>query len=498
LTRDSFVRKTAGVFLLVVVAFSLGFVVQRKRLFPYSVVQFWIDSWEQGFKNWKAPDEAAERAPRNVILLVMDACRADRLSLYGNPRRTSPYMDELATRAVVYDRAYSQAPWTPASMASIFTGTYQSVHQLITSPEDMARREFGILSPELETMAEMFKAQGFRTVAISSQPWISPLTGFDRGFDEFHIIADLSDPHETDRVMQHGLEWVTRNRAERFFMYLHVMNPHDPYEPPPPFDRVWWQRPMPQKFAQTLGWKPRDKWNFMTKILPQPGPNHTTPEDVEYLETMYDSDVTYVDWCVGTMARQIRDMGLLEDTLIVLTGDHGESFNEHGVFGHGDNIHNEQIHVPLILINPRLFPRQRRVEAPVESISLFSTLASLIGSKRSAQLSAQLQGENLLSGPLKGAAYTEGKGVKLLRLQTAEWGLIASDSLSDFQLYDLVNDPGETVNLYTQKPQIAQELARKLVRQYRENLENPSRPQKHTGSLSQSTIDQLKSLGYVD
>ena len=419
----------AAIFVLVVASFAYGFISHSRRVFPYKGVEFWSNAWSQGLSSLKGPGKAPKDAPLNVIVFVMDACRADGLSVYGNPRRTSPYMDALAAHAAVFDRAFSQAPWTPASMASIFTGTYQSVHQLITHPEDIARREFGVLSPELETMAEMFRSRGFRTAAVSSQPWISGQTGFDRGFDEFHIVTDFSDPHETDMVVLHGLDWIDQHHQDPFFLYLHVMNPHDPYEPPSPFDTVWWRAPMPEKFVQTLPWKPRDKFNFMTKILPAPGPLHATPEDVTYLRTMYNSDVTSTDWCVGMLARQLRDLGLLDDTLIVLIGDHGEEFFEHGAFGHGANIYNAQVHVPLILSNPRLFPHQRRIDTPVETISLFSTLAHLIGARRA----PQLQGEDLLSKELKGWAYTEGKGISLLKLQTARWSLIVPETMTGFE-----------------------------------------------------------------
>jgi hypothetical protein len=115
-----------------------------------------------------------------------------------------------------------------------------------------------------------------------------------------------------------------------------------------------------------------------------------------------------------------------------------------------------------------------------------------------APVSRQLQGEDLLAEPRKGTAYSEGKGLESLKFQTEEWSLIASDSMTKFELYDLTKDPGEIVNLHSQRPEIAQELAQQLLKQYREDLQSPYRPEKHTGALSQSTIEQLKSLGYVD
>lgn len=437
----------------------------------------------------------------NVIIVLLDALRADQLSVYGNSRRTSPYIDSLKPNSLLCEHAFSQAPWTPASVASLFTGTHTTVHWVIQGnggidPGSEEAKEFpvdtfGILDPKMITMPEVFKAAGYQTAVFSGNYWISPRLGYAQGVDRF---VNVEFKHyQTDELFQRTIYWLSDNQDKPFFLYLHVFDPHNPYEPPPPFDRLFWQEPRPEKFQRISGLSFRAKWEFLAKVLPAPGPDHATEKDVEYLRAMYDSEISYVDWWIGVLLRQMDKWGILENTLVVITGDHGDSFNEHGYFDHGWHMYNTDFHIPLILYNRKLFPKTVDVSTPVQLIDLFPTLVDLIHYQRP----PQLQGNSLLK-PVSQTAYSEGKYLKGYKIQSNDWSLITDPSLNPTELYHVKDDPGETVNTIAANPEVTSELLKALKKQHDANLTNPYRSRRLRGKLDQETIERLKSLGYVD
>lgn len=429
----------------------------------------------------------ADGPPFNVVLVVFDALRADRLSLYGNPRRTSPYLDSVARYAVVCRQAYSQAPWTAPSMASLFTSTYQSVHQVTHLPRDDMR--FSVLSDELTTLAELYSDAGYRTAAFSSQAWLLPETGFAQGFEEFHKVSGIEDLFEAERVVESGMGWIGRHRQEPFFLYLHVLNPHSPYRAPPPFDELWWRDGVPERFRAMEGMNIDQRWEFLLSL----GEEGVSDEELAYLLAMYDGEISHADYWFGRLARLLGDLGLHERTILVLTSDHGESFSEHGQFGHAGRVYNDQLHVPLVLINPRLFPEPVEITGPVELVDLLPTLAVLTG----LPVPAQAQGEDLLGGELPGVAFAEGAKLRQQKLQDAVWSLIASDGFQSFELFDLRSDPGETRNLWQERPQAGERMRRALAARIRANRSHPDRVEPQVRALDEDVVDELKALGYL-
>ena len=205
-------------------------------------------------------------------------------------------------------------------------------------------------------------------------------------------------------------------------MYLHILNPHSPYAPPPPFDRMWTTQPFPPRLAAMLQGDVNEQWKKLLSLKDiEPKP---TPEEIDYLLAMYDSEIAYVDWTLGNLFRWLQRFKLTERTLIVITADHGEYFGEHGLFGHaGLSLYNPVLSIPLMLVSPRLFPEQVRVTDAVEAVDIYPTLMEIVGGESP----PHLQGENLLQEPRPGIAVSQASAPYPIKVQTRDRSLILED-----------------------------------------------------------------------
>ena len=190
------------------------------------------------------------------------------------------------------------------------TGTYQSVHQVLDSFDET--NEFSVLDEGLVTIAEVFRDAGFKTAAVSlHQGWVSPKIGFGQGFDEFTFVSSINDRHETEKVVTHGLDWLAAHRADRFFIFLNILNPHDPYEAPPTLRSAL----VAEAGSAAVPENRLFDWQVKTEFLLSlagPGPNHATPEELDYVIASYDAEISYVDWWIGVLVRQLQSWNLLE------------------------------------------------------------------------------------------------------------------------------------------------------------------------------------------
>ncbi len=299
------------------------------------------------------PSASGHDAP-NLLLIVLDTARADRMGLYGYERATTPSIDAFAAaHATRYDQARSTASWTLPSHASLFTGEMPGVHG-VTNPRGTtggknASGEWSRPVPLAETtptLAERLRERGYQTAAIASNQMIGAWSGLDRGFEHYddragaavgryHAFAQLGGraelvghtPYRDAReVTNTALEWLDDERrgTSAFFLFLNYMDVHNPYRPPPPFDAA---------FAPE---QPRNKFR------PEP----------ELWSLLYDREFAYLDAELGRLLDGVQGRGLFGDTLIVITSDHGEAFGEHDTWIHGWSLHEELIHVPLIVKPP--------------------------------------------------------------------------------------------------------------------------------------------------
>ena len=288
---------------------------------------------------------SSRSAGPNVLLLVVDALRADHMGVYGYSRDTTPRLDEYARRGVVFDRAYSQASATMPSVCTMFTSLYPSDHSV---------RAGGplVLSQEVTTLAEVLKEVGYRTGCFSAntlfargitgddEQW-SP--GFDQGFEEFFVAPGSPSAYLSARALnERAVEWISKRGSGRpFFAYVHYMDSHLPYDAP-----VQFRERFLDSHESEIDWskKMRQLWETGESIA---------EEARQHLISLYDAEIAYADHCIGEMLALLESKRVISDTLLIVTADHGEAFHEHkGIWVHGSGLYEELIHVPLIIVPP--------------------------------------------------------------------------------------------------------------------------------------------------
>ncbi|MEM7048245.1 MAG: sulfatase [Acidobacteriota bacterium] len=395
----------------------------------------------------------------NILWIVIDTLRADHLTSYGYERDTAPHIERLlASQGTLIETAYSQAPWTLPSAASYLTGRY---------PGDIlgsSMSSFGIPSDVL-SVPERLADLGYRTAGFVANPTMHRGNGFARGFQTFYTAppANESMLRHADDVEGRVLPWLkAHQRRHPFFLYVHYLDPHDPYDNP---DLVDGRSPWYPDYDGTIS----GKWvhGVYTGKIPLTDPE----KDIAHLTALYDSEIAYVDRAVGRLLASI-DPEVLSNTLIVLTSDHGEELYDHGGWKHGQTLYQEQIRVPLILRWDGRIAAGRRLPGTVCLVDLAPTLIAAAGGTPDPALAGEdllpvvvageplprreAFAENLSSGPRRAAVVLDGK--KLVRFDRHR-PFVAGEELRDIlwradverlqrtELYDLTADPAEAHNL---------------------------------------------------
>jgi arylsulfatase A-like enzyme len=428
----------------------------------------------------KSPIDSSAALGANVLLYVVDTLRADHLGCYGYSRSTSPQIDKFAAGATVFEAAVAQSSWTRPAVGALLTGMNPPSHWAMSLRDS--------LRPDAPTLAQSLQASGYRTAAFVTNFNVSNRWGFDRGFDEFHYLPEdersASVHVGADVVNREALAWLQRHRranaAQPFFLWMHATDPHAPYNPAEPFAgrfrRLAANREV--KFGQL-----RDH------------PERAKADDVVQLIDSYDAEVAFVDQAFGELLKEIERLGLSEDTVIVLTSDHGEEFLEHGGFEHGRTLYQEQLHVPLILRLPQGAGQGVRVASLVRQIDLMPTLLQLLG----VPAPAGLEGRSLLEGgeQAPGAFAQTSLGYHESRaFVTDGWKVIVNNHK---------NRPAEEAYHLTADPQEADDRASAesvrvgYARQAISIAAAPgtTRPQP-AATLDAATEERLRALGYVD
>lgn len=423
----------------------------------------------------------------NVIIILLDAARADHFGFLGYQRDTTPNADALFAESIVFDHAYCQVPDTKASVTSLLTAQYPSTHRVWGMVKS--------LPPDTTTLGEALQRGGLRTACFSANPHLSPEFGLDRGFDDFQEIFLQARLSETatggavpaELVAGAAAEWFARRKEERFFAYLHFLEPHKPYAAPEP---------------------------FLTKYRSEA--EETSAEDQVAL---YDGTLSYVDHVVGQLLAELRRLGLLDTSIVILMADHGEAFGEHGEFGHVTTAYEEAIHIPLAIRLPSACGAQPAVRSEIISVTdLMPTILDLLG----IPIPASAQGASrirLLAGetePQPAIAISRSRGrdptgglrqpEQVIYAVTApRYTLLIGDQGRRLELYDRDSDPGQKNNLIEKSPEVAADLHRRFE-QWAEGQatrpvvlggEEADAPDAPTAELSERTREHLKALGYL-
>ncbi len=302
-----------------------------------------------------------EPAPtRGIVLVSIDTLRADHLGAYGYARPTSPFLDRLAARGVLFERAYAQYPGTLQSHMSIFTGLYPGEHDVM--PPAL------VLSPEIPTLPELLSRAGFRTSGHSEGGWMAGGFGFRRGFADWTDHPYAADT-DVERTLGLGLDFLRSvPPAERFFLFLHTYSVHDPYRPPREYVERFWPGPPPADMFSPDG--PEFSRLNRERLA-------ASAEQLAYLRALYDASIAYVDHQLEAFWSEVEKLGLAGEITLVVTSDHGEEFAEHGLLAH-TQVYPECLHVPLLVVHPaRREPL--RLGQLVELVDLAPTLLELAG-----------------------------------------------------------------------------------------------------------------------
>ena len=459
--------------------------------------------------------------PRGVILIQVDTLRRDHLEVYGYPRDTAPVLSRLAAEGATFRRATAQATWTKVSTPSTMTSLYPLSHGV----RDFADR----LPAAAETLAEQYRAAGYATLAYSSVLFTGQFSNMHQGFEELHESgsADVSPSSKTAREYIDRLNaWLGTHRDVPFFVFLHLFDPHDPFEPREPYATMWAD---PAHKAEHEDQLEALREHIENPILRQFGmPDRAAFEAAEidaaayiaYDQDWYDGSIRGMDVELGRLVERLRTLGLDNDTLIVFMSDHGEEFLEHGRMFHGQTVYNELTQVPLIMRWPGAIPAGVVVDENVQLIDIMPTLLDLSGLPHPEGMA----GRSLLGfvgpvdddtvapwvtrpafsekAPTAGAAAPPPADTESYAIIDEDWLLIYNrardEDTPEFELYDVANDPLNLTNLADTQPEIVERLAREIDRWHRiaEQARLPDDAEAAAG-LSQAELERLRSLGYI-
>jgi arylsulfatase A-like enzyme len=427
------------------------------------------------YRNLNTPDGP------NVILITIDTLRADHLGAYGYERDTSPNIDKLAEDGVLYENAFSQAPWTYPSLSSIHTSLY---------PSQVSRFSmFFKISDSLLTLAEYMKNNFYATIGVVSNRYAGKTYGFAQGFDVFEECNIMNhDSISSQLVTETAVDSINEYADNPFFLWIHYMDPHTQYNHHPEH-----------------AYRQENSSNITVLLKEQdlnPIADSLNEADLRFIADTYDEEISYTDQYVGKLINTLKDRGLYDNTIIVLTSDHGEELLDRNRFGHGETLYNEILHIPLIIHNPlddKL--KGTKVSRNVETRSIAGTIAGECGIPTN-----HFKGINLLRTPsehIDGAFVFSEKGKNSEKLPDyravfmKEWKLIENVKEGTFELYDLSNDPHEETNLYGSERPGMSELQNLLVSQL-SGFEPVLVAEPEKAEPSEEDIKQLKALGYIE
>lgn len=421
----------------------------------------------------------------NVVFVILDAAGALHFGCYGYPRATTPEIDRIAAEGVLFERAYSPGVNTTASMGSVWTARFPDEHRgglLVGAP---VRRD-------LPTLAERLSAAGVHTAGFVANPLAGAVVGLHRGFAEFE---EVYKKHGFRAEAFHEVlpPWLAANRGRRFFAYVHIREPHFPYDPRPPFDTLFGpDTPLPRSARRDEGFITDVDWKGRT----------LAEEEAAHLTRLYDGNLATADHEVGMLRRTLEELGLWDRTLFMVAADHGEALYEHGFLTHNHQLYEESVRVPLVLHFPRSTgPAGRRVKELVDLLDVGTTIADTFGLTASAPGARPAAGRSLLpvalgapGKPLVLTRTTEASGRYSLR--EGRFSFIHDPQRGRLELYDLDADPKERRNLAQERPVLAG-YYRQLIDEWLLGLDRGDVETPAPAELSAEQREQLEALGYV-
>jgi arylsulfatase A-like enzyme len=434
----------------------------------------------------------------NVILIALDTFRADHLGCYGGQRAQTPNIDALAAESILFERCSSNAPWTLPSFGTLFTGRLPSAHRAVGGGSKR-------LSSQLPTMAEIFTAHGYATLGFVAVDWLGTGFGLDRGFERQYPDFDGRVTGRYDRQLPQIFHFLGNRPVEPFFILSHFYDAHAPYDPPSPYDRMYYEGDPYDPAKHSM----EPLYLGSNRIQRQVKARYAWLEgvtDLEYPTAQYAAGITHVDAGVGKLLDLLRSNGQLDRSVVILVSDHGEHLTEHSIYFTHRFPYEECLHVPLMIRLPGARGAGRRIASEVSLVDLLPTVLELLDIPRP----EILDGSSLL--PLM-----RGKKLHKQRIHFAEYGASprnhvraawdADFRLIDFsvgderwlELYDRQMDRAEVVNVASEHPAERDRLLAALRRQFGSDaILAGELPDSSHIRLDPAIEERLRALGYVD
>jgi arylsulfatase A-like enzyme len=449
-------------------------------------------------------NEVALKSDFNIVLITIDALRADHLSCYGYNRNTSPNIDRIAEKGIIFKNATATSSWTAPSMASLFTSVYPINHGVVhgmgyKKDETIYTQE--VFSDELTTLAELLKEHGYTTIGVASNLHLSEKFGFARGFDSFGCLPFV--PADSVNRIICRLESEIKN-FDKYFLWIHYIDPHYPYSPRKPWINHYLPEESTLQISNLSDLSPMDLMIFNNKL--KKDNRELSKQTITMLKknllARYDSEINYVDSYIGELI-QIFDQD--DNTIIIITSDHGEEFFEYDYVGHGNNLHHETTHIPLIIKLPSSY-KKGIVEKNISLVDVMPTILHTLNITAPDQTLGQSFWEN--KEPLfwlkKMLLRKESSEYKFAELDnwytfksiiTPEWKYIYDYKDNTEQLYNIKSDPMELNNLADKKAKQCNKLREQLFKWVSDSKKYPTI--KQARKLSPEEKEKLKELGYI-
>jgi hypothetical protein len=456
-------------------------------------------------------DTARRKVP--VIIYLVDTLRADRLGAYGGPQLNSPEIDALALESVLFEQAYSPAPWTLPSVSSLITSTYTCEHGLAIKKK---------LNPSLKTLAERLQRVGYFNGGAYNNLWVGPLAGLDRGYMQLWERTLAQQERKAD--VSEFLEGVN---DQPFLMYLHTMEPHDTYLTPYRYFSAIGHvsidvREDYEALISNYNAARQEDWMAGKPI----GATDNTVEQQQLfsallgmrgsIELLYNGAVRWADANLGDVIDVLKAQGIWDKAIFIFLSDHGEELGDHGSWLHGQSVYEELVRIPLLIHFPGGEYAGERIEAPVSLVDVMPTIFDYIGRS---DLCEGCRGSSLLPLIIGGsddlsrsrmsipalranrAFYyrpdKESRGDLNIVIRQDRWKGIWNDELNSLELYDLDLDPAEQLNVSMQHPELANAMSEHASEWLADCVAHASQPEE-IGDMDQQTQEKLRALGYFN
>lgn len=464
--------------------------LSRRKILKYGVYSAVTTSISPAIWLSGCSKKTGTRKKTNVVLISIDTLRRDHCSVHGYPKDTTPVLRNLASKGVLFNSAYSPTAETGPSHATMFTSMYPIAHRVLKNGINLASGN--------HTMAEHLGNNGYQTAAVVGSFVLDSKFGFAQGFsfyeDNFTMKRSSQKLTEwADRKVEGGFDqpasdtskkaigWLRKNQASQhpFFLFVHYYDPHDPYIAPN---------------------------SFSSRFVP----NKKNPTWIETRVGQYDAEIAYTDYEIGKLIKTLEWMGHIDDTLIIVTSDHGEGLGQHGHLGHSINLYEELVRVPLLFYWPKHIPRDRTINAPVELVDLMPTIFELIGITDD---KFRFQGQDLSQAILNNIDLNENRPIFLHRrkydneivskiwlngekfgIRVGKYKYIVGKDENTTELFDLSRDPHELSNIHNTLPEKSAELETRLQKWKTKNIRQDTEQK----TISDEDRKKLETLGYVD